>query len=71
MLPDHCTDMHLGRIQNQTYGALLILDRGNIEVYEPNSKKGVHHRNFFISRCSQKASPIIILNPRPKKRLCP
>ena len=29
-------------------GGLLILDGGHVEVgYEPKSKKGVLHRNFF------------------------
>ena len=33
------------------------------------SKKGVIRGIFFISRCSQWSSPVLILNPRPKKRV--
>ena len=46
---------------------LLILDRGDVEVgYEPKSKKGSFTGNFFKSRYSRRASPIIILNPHRK-----
>ena len=49
-------------------GDFLILDREYVEVgYESESKKGVLYRIFFKSRCSQRASPIVILNPHPKK----
>ena len=46
-----------------------MLDRRYIEVFGPNSKKGVSRRNFFLKstcRFSQRASIIIILNPHPK-----
>ena len=50
-------------------GGLLILDRGDIQVYGPNSMKGVLRLIVFKYRCSQRASPIISLNLHSKARV--
>ena len=51
-------------------GVLLILDRGDVEVYGPNSKKGVLHRNFCLIQMLSESISYNYFESTRKKTAC-
>ena len=50
---------------------LLILNRADVEVYGPKSKKRVLYRHFFIIYMLSEAISYNYFESTPKKRRCP
>ena len=50
-------DLHLPRSFTGYLYAVYSLDRGDIELYEPNSKKGILRRNFIVHQIQSGADP--------------